>query len=124
MAVDDLPCLRTDLRKSLTSTAARTATRRIHRRLQFPSRFDAGPIATGKRNAFSRGVTNDTATDQKRLPDSEICRTAYVAQSDVSQCLVDNPDACQFAIRYGSGVICRHYARRRFERSGPLAPPP
>jgi hypothetical protein len=94
--------------------------RPIHRRRLWPSHFDAGDIATGKRNAFSRSVTNDTVSDQKRLPDLEICRTAYVAQSDVSQCLVDNPDACQFAIRYGSGVICRHYARRRLEKSDSL----
>ena len=62
-------------------------------------------------------LSNNTVTNQSRLPDTEICRTRYVVQSDLSQCLVENPDACEFAIRFGSDVICRHPDRRSFEKT-------
>ena len=65
---------------------------------------------------FHKGMGNNTVGDPRCLPDMEVCRTRYVVESDVSQCLVENPDACEFAIRFGSGVVCRHQARRRFEK--------
>jgi hypothetical protein len=47
-----------------------------------------------------------------------------VVQSDLLQCLVENPEACEFAIRFSSGVICRHPDRRSFEKTEkPLMPP-
>jgi hypothetical protein len=78
--------------------------------------------AAGKLNAFSRLMSNNTVTNQSHLPDTEICRTRYVVQSDLSQCLVENSDACGFAIRFGSGVICRHPQRRSFEKTDPPLP--
>jgi CheY-like chemotaxis protein len=62
-------------------------------------------------------LTDDTVSSQRRLPDPGICRTTYVVQSDLLQCLVENPNACEFAIRFSSGVICRHPDRRRFEKA-------
>jgi hypothetical protein len=69
----------------------------------------------GMLDAFSGSMTNDAVSNQRRRPDTEICRTTYVAQSDLLQCLVEDPDACEFAIRFDSGVICRHPDRRDFE---------
>ena len=74
----------------------------------------------GTRDAILGSMTHNTVSDQRRLPDAEVCRTRYVVPSAVSQCLVENPDACQYAIRFGSGVICRHPARRSFEKPDPL----
>src|SRR5208283_182384 len=59
--------------------------------------------AAGKPIAFPRSMTHNTVSNQRSLPDTEICRTTYIAPADVSQCLVENPDACEFAIRFGSG---------------------
>jgi hypothetical protein len=64
---------------------------------------------------YTQRMTNDTVSIQRRLPDTEKCQTSYVAHSELSQCLVENPDACQYATRFGSGVICRHPQRRSFE---------
>ena len=35
---------------------------------------------------------------------------------ELSKCLVENPDACEFAVRIGSEVYCYHPHRFRFEK--------
>ncbi len=72
------------------------------------------------RNAISRSVADDTVTNQRRLPDPEICRTRHLGQTlDYSSCLVENSDSCEHAVRFGSSVFCRHPDRRSFEKTDP-----
>ena len=69
------------------------------------------------RNTINRSMTDDTVSNQRRLPDPKICRTAYLGQSlDFSDCLVENPEACKYALRFGSGILCRHPDQRSFEK--------
>jgi hypothetical protein len=65
-------------------------------------------------------MTDETASNQRSLPDPEICRTKHLGQQnlELSQCLVENPDACKYATRFGPGVFCRHPDRRSFEKTG------
>jgi hypothetical protein len=37
---------------------------------------------------------------------------------DLSKCLVENPNGCEFAVRFGSGVYCHHHDRRMVEMTG------
>jgi hypothetical protein len=61
-------------------------------------------------------MTNDSVKDQRDLPDPKICRTKHLGPGlDLSKCLVEDPDACKFAIRFGPAVLCSHPDRRRFE---------
>jgi hypothetical protein len=70
------------------------------------------------RNAISRSMTGDTVSNQRRLPDPEICRTRYLGQPlDFSKCLVKDPNGCEYAVRYGSGIYCHHADRRSFEKT-------
>ena len=63
-------------------------------------------------------MTDDTVSIQRRLPDPEICRTRHLGQTlDLSKCLVENPNSCVYAVRYGSGVYCHHHDRRSFEKT-------
>ena len=63
-------------------------------------------------------MTNDTVRNQRRVPDPEKCRTRYLwPPLDFSECLVKNPDGCEYAVHFGSGVICRHPDRRSFEKT-------
>ena len=73
------------------------------------------------RNATLSSVANDTVSNQRRLPDPEICRTRHLGPSlDLSKCLVENSNGCVYAVRYGSGVYCHHHDRRGFERKDRL----
>ena len=64
-------------------------------------------------------MTDDTVSKQRHLPDPEICRTRYLGETlDFSDCLVENPEACEYALRFGSGILCRHPDRRSFEKAG------
>jgi hypothetical protein len=65
-------------------------------------------------------MTDDTVSNQWRLPDPERCLTKHLEHSlDFSVCLVKSPHDCEYAIRYGSGVFCRHPDRRSFETTDP-----
>jgi hypothetical protein len=65
-------------------------------------------------------MADNTVRDQKGFADLEKCRTRYLGQSlDFSDCLVENPDRCEYALRFGSGVLCRHPDRRSFEKTNP-----
>ena len=69
----------------------------------------------------ARSMNNNTVSNLRRLPDPEICRIRSLAQfPDLSKCLVEDPDGCEFAVRFGSGdaVLCGHPDRRSFERKG------
>jgi hypothetical protein len=33
---------------------------------------------------------------------------------------VENPDACEYAVRFGFGVFCCHPDRRSFEKTDPV----
>ena len=69
--------------------------------------------------------TDATVSNQRRLPNPKLCRTRYLERSpDLLECRVENPDACKYAVRVSSGVICRHPDRRSFEKTGlPLTRP-
>jgi hypothetical protein len=65
-----------------------------------------------------RKKVEETVSNQRRLPDPKICRTRYLGQSlDLSKCLMENPDLCEYAVRFDSGVCCRHPDRRSFEKT-------
>jgi len=65
-------------------------------------------------------MIDNTASEQRRLPDPRICRTRYLGKSlGFTDCLVDNPDGCEYALRLASGVICRHPDRREFDETHP-----
>jgi hypothetical protein len=83
-------------------------------RLISPARFRAYCLIM---ESIGIGCMNgDTVNKQPSLPDPEICRTRYRGESlDISQCLMENPDSCGHAVRFGSSVFCRHPDRRSFE---------
>jgi hypothetical protein len=63
----------------------------------------------------------DTDSNRKRLPDPKKCRTRYLGPSlPFSDCLVENLNGCEYGVRFGFGVICRHPDRRSFEKTDPL----
>ena len=73
-----------------------------------------------KRSYHKLGVTDDTFSNHWRLPDPERCLTKHLGYSlDFSDCLVKNPYACEYAVRFGSGVFCNHPERRSFELAAP-----
>jgi hypothetical protein len=64
-------------------------------------------------------MADNTVSNQRRLPDPEQCRTRHLGQTlDFSECLVENPDGCEYALRFGRSVFCRHPDRRRYEKIG------
>ena len=64
-------------------------------------------------------MTNDTPSNQRPLPDPEICRAMYLGQTlEFSSCLMDNATGCEYAMRFASCVFCYHPERRRFEKAG------
>jgi hypothetical protein len=65
-------------------------------------------------------MTDDTVSNQKRLPDPKLCRILWVDQFlDLSKCLVEDPDACEYGVRFGFSIYCYHPDRYRFEKAGP-----
>jgi hypothetical protein len=59
-------------------------------------------------------------SNQRQLPDPEICRTVYFGQSlGFTDCLVEDPDLCKFAVRFGPGISCYHPDRRSFDKTTP-----
>ena len=63
-------------------------------------------------------TTDNTASSQRPLPDPEKCRTRYLGKLlGLTECLVENPDSCEFAVRFSSGVSCFHPERRSFDRA-------
>jgi hypothetical protein len=62
--------------------------------------------------------TDDPASGPRHLPDPEICRTMYFGHAlGFTDCLVENPDGCEYAVRFGSGVSCFHPDRRSFDKT-------
>jgi hypothetical protein len=73
-------------------------------------------------NVIARSMMGGTVSNRKRLPDPETCRTIHLEQfPELSKCLVEDPDACKYAVRIGSGVYCYNPHRFRFEKT--LEPP-
>jgi hypothetical protein len=71
------------------------------------------------RNAIALSMTDDTVSNQRRFPDPEKCRTRYLGKSlGFTKCLMENSDACPYAVRFASGVSCYHPDRRSFDRTG------
>ena len=65
-------------------------------------------------------MTDDTASSQRCLPDPKKCRTRYrIYTLGFTHCLVENPDACEYAERSAYGVYCEHPDRRRFDETDP-----
>ena len=64
-------------------------------------------------------MTDETVNNQRRLPDPEICRTRYERQSFGStDCLVESPGGCEYAVRSVSGFHCYHPDRHSFAKTG------
>jgi len=75
-------------------------------------------ISSGKN---SPAPIHQTVSNQRPVPVPEKCRTMYLGPSlDLSKCLVQNHNGCEFAVRFGSGVYCHHHDRRRVEKANPL----
>jgi len=56
------------------------------------------------------------AVSVRHLPDPEICRTRYLGEAlPFSDCLVENPNGCEYARRFPYCVSCCHPDRRKFE---------
>jgi hypothetical protein len=63
-------------------------------------------------------TTDETVSHPWRLSDPEKCRTGYLGKSlDLWKCLVESPEACEYAFRFGNGIICHHPDRRWFEKT-------
>jgi hypothetical protein len=64
-------------------------------------------------------MNNNTISNQRCLPDPEICQTRFLGQPfDFCKCLVENPEACEHAVvGYNPSVICWHPDRRSFEKT-------
>ena len=63
-------------------------------------------------------MTHETASKHRHLPDPAICRTSYLIYGlGFTRCLVQNPDACEFAERSPAGFYCEHPDRREFDHS-------
>lgn len=77
------------------------------------------PARGGIAHAGLGHMSDGTVSNQRRLPDPEVCRTEYLGRSLVlSKCLVENPDLCRSALDFGFGVYCSHPDRRSFEKTG------
>lgn len=77
-------------------------------------------MPNGKPSALFKSMTDDTVNNQRCLPDPEICRTRYLGQTlDFSDCLVENPEGCKYALHFGSRFFCNRPDRRSFEKTGP-----
>jgi hypothetical protein len=64
---------------------------------------------------------DNTVRNQRRLPDPEICRTRSERQTFGStDCLVENPSGCEYAVRSVSGFHCYHPDRHCFAKAGKL----
>ncbi len=64
-------------------------------------------------------MTDNAVSNQRRLLDSEICRTRYLGDYlPFSSCLVENPESCKHALRCGDAFVCTHPDRRSFEKTG------
>jgi hypothetical protein len=49
--------------------------------------------------------------------DTERCRTLYLGRLfDLSECLVEEPNRCPYALEFGDILVCWHPDRRKFER--------
>jgi hypothetical protein len=74
--------------------------------------------------AFHTFMNDNTTTDKPRLPDPAICETRYLGPTlDFSGCLVRDSDCCEYALRFGNSVFCRHPDRRAFEKPDPASTP-
>jgi hypothetical protein len=63
-------------------------------------------------------LTDNTVSNQKRLPDPGECRTKHPEHSfGLSVCLVKNPHGCEYAGRFHSSIFCRHPDKRGFEKT-------
>jgi hypothetical protein len=71
-------------------------------------------------NGISSNMTDGMVSSQRRSPDPEKCRTRYLGKPlGFTKCLLENPDDCEFAVRFSSGVSCFHPDRRSFDRTQP-----
>jgi hypothetical protein len=63
-------------------------------------------------------VNSSSSSDQRRLPDPEVCRTRYLgALFGFSDCLAESPGRCVYSLKFNDGFLCRHPDRRKFELS-------
>jgi len=66
----------------------------------------------------SRGMTDNAVTNRRQLADPGKCRTRYQGKSlDITYCLKEVRDECEYAATLGPGVICLHPDRRKFEKT-------
>ena len=65
-------------------------------------------------------IGDDTVSKQRHIPDPKICRTRSERHPfDFTDCLVESPGGCEYAVRSVSGFHCYHPDRRNFEKAGP-----
>jgi hypothetical protein len=70
-------------------------------------------------------MTDDTLSNRRRVPDREICRTRKVGgYLDFTYCLVETPNACEHAVRFGDDVLCRYPDWVSFGRTNPRGEQP
>lgn len=68
-------------------------------------------------------MTDDTVSYQSPAPDIKRCRTMYLGKTlNFSSCLAENPNGCEYTLRFASCVFCCHPKRRGFEKA-PAAMP-
>ena len=61
-------------------------------------------------------MINNTVSNQRPVPDPKRCRTRNVGgYLAFTYCLVEPPNRCEFAARFGDDVLCRHPDPCRFE---------
>ncbi len=79
--------------------------------------LDAHRLPHSITDAELQRPSDDTVSNQRRLPDLEICRAGYLGQCDLSECLEEIPEGCEYAVHLGSTFYCRHPDRRKSEKS-------
>jgi hypothetical protein len=66
-------------------------------------------------------MTDDTFSKQRPVPHRERCRTRYETDAfGFTECLMETPSGCEYAVRSVSGFHCYHPDRHSFEKANPL----
>ncbi len=67
-------------------------------------------------------MTDATTSKQRPVPDREKCRTRNVGgYLAFTYCLLETPNCCEHAARFGDDILCRHPDRQSFEKTDPPA---
>jgi len=58
--------------------------------------------------AASTPPQSESRQPSKELPDARTCRARGIGLRDYAECLVDDSQGCQYALRFGLGFLCKH----------------